>query len=128
MNNGLVYLMLSLVSDTVIRLAGKYDHPAILLNAGTKQKRRSIEFTVKTLLAKKGLIPSFIGEGYSGARFALHDKAGKKRMVGIYMPLEARAFNMPLAKLEKRKKTAPIISEIVEVIPLIGKGKSIKSL
>lgn len=128
MNNGLVYLMLSLVSDTVIRLAGKYDHPAILLNAGTKQKRRSIEFTIKTLLAKKGLIPSFIGEGYSGARFALHDKAGKKRMVGIYMPLEARAFNMPLAKLEKRKKTAPIISEIVEVIPLIGKGKSIKSL
>jgi hypothetical protein len=75
------------------------------------------------MLAEKDLIPSFIGKGFSGARFALIDANGKKKMVGIYMPIEARAFLTSLAELEKRKINGSVIKEIVEVRPLVGRKK-----
>ena len=123
MNNGLVYIMLSLVSETVIELAKKHNHAEVLVNADTTEKKRSIEFTVKTLLADKGLIPSFIGKGFSGARFGLMDANGKKKMVGIYMQVEARAFKTSLAELENKKNKASVINEIIEVRPLVGQKK-----
>ena len=120
MNNGLVYLMLSLVSDTVTSLAQKHNHPSVLVGCETKEKRRAIEYTVKTMLAQKGLIPSFIGDGYSGARFALYDKSGKKLTVGLYMPVSVEAFNSSLSELEARKKSCPFIKQIARVQPKIG--------
>jgi hypothetical protein len=123
MNNGLVYIMLSLVSEAVIQLAKRHNHAEVLVNADTTEKKRSIEFTVKTLLADKGLIPSFIGKGFSGARFGLMDSNGKKKMVGIYMPVEARAFKTSLAEMEKKKNKASVINEIIEVRPLVGQKK-----
>ena len=123
MNNGLVYIMLSLVSETVIQLAKKHNHAEVLVNADTTEKKRSIEFTVKTLLADKGLIPSFIGKGFAGARFGLMDANGKKKMVGIYMPVEARAFKTSLAEMAQKKNKASVINEIVEVRPLVGQKK-----
>jgi len=123
MNNGLVYIMLSLVSEAVIQLAKRHNHTEVLVNADTTEKKRSIEFTVKTLLGEKGLIPSFIGKGFAGARFGLMDANGKKKMVGIYMPVEARAFKTSLADLESKKIKDSIISEIVEVQPLVGQKK-----
>jgi hypothetical protein len=123
MNNGLIYIMLSLVSETVIQLAKRHNHCEVLVNADTTEKKRSIEFTVKTLLGEKGLIPSFIGKGFAGARFGLMDANGKKKMVGIYMPVEARAFSTTLADLESKKIKDSIISEIVEVQPLVGQKK-----
>jgi hypothetical protein len=123
MNNGLVYLMLSLVSETVIQLARKHNRPEILVNADTTEKKRNIEFTVKTLLAEKGYIPSFIGQGFSGARFGLFASDGKKKMVGIYMPVEARAFQTSLSELENKKNKASVIKEIAEVRPLVGRKK-----
>ena len=123
MNNGLVYIMLSLVSEAVIQLAKRHNHAEVLVNADTTEKKRSIEFTVKTLLADKGLIPSFIGKGFSGARFGLMDTNGKKKMVGIYMPVEARAFKTSLAEMKKKKNKASVINEIIEVRPLVGQKK-----
>jgi hypothetical protein len=123
MNNGLVYLMLNLVSETVLTLAKRHNHLEVLVNADTTEKKRSLEFTVKTLLADKGYIPSFIGKGYSGARFGLIDANGKKKLVGVYMPVEARAFQASLADLEERKNKNNIIKEIVEVRPLVGQKK-----
>lgn len=123
MSNGLVYLMLSLVSETVIQLARKHNHPEVLVNADTTEKKRNIEYTVKTLLAEKGYIPSFIGQGFSGARFGLFDANGKKKMVGIYMPVEARAFQTSLSELENKKNKASVIKEIAEVRPLVGRKK-----
>ena len=123
MNNGLVYIMLSLVSETVIQLAKKHNHAEVLVNADTTEKKRSLEFTVKTLLAEKGLIPSFIGQGFAGARFGLMDGNGKKKMVGIYMPIEARAFKTSLAELENKKNKASVIKEIIEARPLVGQKK-----
>jgi len=123
MNNGLVYLTLDLVSKTVIQLAEKHNHPGILVNADTKEKKRQIEYTVKTLLDKEGFIPSFIGKGFSGARFGLINKKAKKKTMGIYMPVDARAFGTSLTELESRKKNAPIIKKICEVRPMIGKKK-----
>jgi hypothetical protein len=123
MNNGLVYIMLSLVSEAVIQLAKRHNHAEVLVNADTTEKKRSIEFTVKTLLADKGLIPSFIGKGFSGARFGLMDANGKKKMVGIYMQVEARAFKTSLAELENKKNKASVINEIIEVRPLVGQKK-----
>ena len=120
MNNGLVYLMLSLVSDTVVRLAQKHNHPEVLVGCETKEKKRSIEYTVKTMLAHKGFIPSFIGDGYSGARFALYDKNGKKLTAGIYMPVSAEAFKTPLAELEVKKNNCPFIKLIADVQPKTG--------
>ncbi|RKY68862.1 MAG: hypothetical protein DRQ02_03000 [Candidatus Latescibacterota bacterium] len=119
MSNGLIYVTLDLVSDTVLKLAKKHNHPEVLLNAETKEKKRAIEYTVKTMLVEKELIPSFIGEGYTGARFVICT-TGKKR-VGFYLPIHANAFQTPLAELEARKKDAFVISEITEVKPLIGK-------
>ncbi|RKY71405.1 MAG: hypothetical protein DRQ24_07430, partial [Candidatus Latescibacterota bacterium] len=119
MSNGLIYVTLDLVSDTVLKLAKKHNHPEALVNAETKEKKRAIEYTVKTMLVEKELIPSFIGEGYTGARFAICT-TGKKR-VGFYLPIHAHAFQTPLAELEARKKDAPVIKEITEVKPLIGK-------
>ena len=123
MQNGLVYLTLDLVSKTVIRLAEKNNHPGILVNADTREKKRQIEYTVKTLLDKEGFIPSFIGKGFSGARFVLINKKAKKKTIGIYMPVDARAFGNSLTELESRKKNAPIIRNICEVRPMIGKKK-----
>ena len=123
MNNGLVYLMLSLVSETVIHLAKQTNHLEILVDADSKDKKRSIEYSVKTILAEKGLIPSFIGKGFSGARFALIDADGRKKKVGIYMPVEARAFSKSLHKLENKKNNFSVIKEIVEVRPLVGQKK-----
>jgi hypothetical protein len=123
MNNGLVYLMLSLVSDTVIEMAKRQNHAEVLVNADSTEKKRSLEFTVKTILADRGLIPSFIGKGFSGARFGLIDGAGKKKMVGIYMPVEARAFKCSLSELEDRKNKSPVIKQITEVRPLVGQKK-----
>jgi HD domain len=123
MNDGLVYLTLDLVSETVIHLAQKHNHPEVLINADTKEKKRAIEYTVKTSLNEQGYIPSFIGEGYSGARFAVIHKKNRGRTIGIYMPIEVRAFRTSLADLEKRKKNAPLIKKICEVRPLIGKKK-----
>ena len=123
MNNGLVYIMLSLVSEAVIQLAKRHNHAEVLVNADTTEKKRSIEFTVKTLLADKGLIPSFIGKGFSGARFGLMDANGKKKMVGIYMPVEARAFKTSLADMENKKNKDSIIKDIIEVRPLVGQKK-----
>ncbi|PIP38550.1 MAG: hypothetical protein COX19_12100 [Desulfobacterales bacterium CG23_combo_of_CG06-09_8_20_14_all_51_8] len=123
MNNGLVYLMLSLVSETVIQLAKNHNHAEVMVNADTTEKKRSLEFTVKTMLADKGYIPSFIGKGFSGARFGLIDANGKKKMVGIYMPVEARAFKTSLAELENRKNKTSVIKEITEVRPLVGQKK-----
>ena len=120
MNNGLVYLMLSLVSDTVVRLAQKHNHPEVLVGCETKEKKRAIEYTVKTMLAQKGFIPSFIGEGYSGARFALYDKNGKKLTAGIYMPVSVEAFGVPLSALEAKKNNCPFISKIADVQPKTG--------
>jgi len=123
MNNGLVYLMLNLVSETVLILAKRHNHLEVLVNADTTEKKRSLEFTVKTLLADKGYIPSFIGKGFSGARFGLMDASGKKKLVGVYMPVEARAFQTSLADLEERKNKNNIIKEIIEVRPLVGQKK-----
>jgi hypothetical protein len=123
MNNGLVYLMLSLVSDTVIEMAKCHNHNEVLINIDSTEKKRSLEFTVKTMLAEKGLIPSFIGKGFSGARFGLIDGVGKKKMVGIYMPVEARAFKISLSELEDRKNKFPVIKRIAEVRPLVGQKK-----
>jgi len=120
MNNGLVYLMLSLVSDTVVRLAQKHNHPEVLVGCETKEKKRSIEYTVKTMLAQRGFIPSFIGDGYSGARFALYDKNGKKLTAGIYMPVSAEAFKTPLSELEAKKNNCPFIKQIADVQPKTG--------
>jgi len=128
MSNGLVYIMLSLVSEAIIQLAKRHNHSEVLVNADTTEKKRSIEFTVKTLLAEKGLIPSFIGKGFAGARFGLMDANGKKKMVGIYMPVEARAFKISLVDLERKKIKDSIISEIVEVQPLVGQKKQGVSL
>ncbi|RLB13759.1 MAG: hypothetical protein DRG82_15105 [Deltaproteobacteria bacterium] len=122
MNHGLVYLTLDLVSETVILLAKKHAHPEVLINADTREKKRQIEYTVKTLLNRQGFIPSFIGDGYSGARFALLRK-NRKKTIGIYMPVDVRAFGTCLGDLEKRKKKAPFISRISEVHPLVGKKK-----
>ncbi|MFZ2632921.1 MAG: HD domain-containing protein [Desulfosalsimonadaceae bacterium] len=123
MNNGLVYLMLNLVSETVLLLAKRHNHLEVLVNADTTEKKRSLEFTVKTLLADKGYIPSFIGKGFSGARFGLIDASGRKKLVGVYMPVEARAFQTSLADLEERKNKNNIIKEIIEVRPLVGQKK-----
>jgi len=123
MNNGIVYLMLSLVSETVIQLAKQQNHAEVIVNADTTEKKRSIEYTVKTMLAAKELIPSFIGKGFSGARFALIDANGKKKKVGIYMPVNARAFSKSLAELESRKNKDSVIKEINEVRPLVGRKK-----
>ena len=123
MNNGLVYLMLNLVSETVLILAKRHNHLEVLVNADTTEKKRSLEFTVKTLLADKGYIPTFIGKGYSGARFGLIDTSGKKKLVGVYMPVDARAFQASLADLEERKNKNNIIKEIIEVRPLVGQKK-----
>ncbi len=123
MNNGLVYLMLSLVSETVIHLAKQNNHMELLVNADAKEKKRSIEYTVKTMLAEKGLIPSFIGKGFSGARFALIDANGRKKKVGIYMPIEARAFSKSLNELENKKNKSSVVNEIKEVRPLVGQKK-----
>ena len=120
MNNGLVYLMLSLVSDTVVRLAQKHNHPEVLVACETKEKKRSIEYTVKTMLAQKGFIPSFIGDGYSGARFALYDNDGKKLTAGIYMPVSAEAFKTPLSELEAKKNNCPFIKQIADAQPKTG--------
>ncbi|OPL12121.1 MAG: hypothetical protein AVO38_03575 [delta proteobacterium ML8_D] len=128
MNNGLVYLMLSLVSETVIHLAKQTNHLEILVDADSKTKKRSIEYTIKTMLAEKGLIPSFIGKGFSGARFALIDADGRKKKVGIYMPIEARAFSKSLADLDNKKNKASVINEIKEVRPLVGQKKMISAL
>jgi hypothetical protein len=121
MKNGLVYLTLDFVSETVIALAKKHGHPEVLLNADTKEKKRAIEYTVKTLLNKQGFIPSFIGEGYSGAKFAVIRKKSTKKTIGIYMPVEVRAFSTSLADLEQRKNKVPNIKNISEVRPLVGK-------
>ena len=123
MNNGLVYLMLSLVSETVIYLAQKYNHSEILVSADSTEKKRNIEFTIKTMLAQKDLIPSFIGKGFAGARFGLIDANGKKKMVGIYMPIQSQAFKTNLADLEKRKNKTGLLKEITEVRPLVGRKK-----
>jgi hypothetical protein len=123
MNNGLVYLMLSLVSETVIHLAKQNNHLEILVDADSKEKKRSIEYTIKTMLAEQGLIPSFIGKGFSGARFVLIDADGRKKKVGIYMPVEARAFSKSLHELENKKNNFSVIKEIVEVRPLVGQKK-----
>ena len=123
MNNGLVYLMLSLVSEIVIHLAKQTNHLEILVDADSKEKKRSIEYTIKTMLAEKGLIPSFIGKGFSGARFALIDADGRKKKVGIYMPVSVRAFSKSLHELENKKNNLSVIKEIVEVRPLVGQKK-----
>jgi len=122
MKNGLVYLTLDLVSETMLELAKKHNHPEVLVNADSKEKKRAIEYTVKTMLAQKGWIPSFIGKGYSGAKFTVENTSGKKS-VGLYMPIHASAFPSALADLEKRKKKAPILSNISNVTPLVGKKK-----
>jgi hypothetical protein len=93
------------------------------VDADSKEKKRSIEYTVKTMLAEKGLIPSFIGKGFSGARFALIDADGRKKRVGIYMPIEARAFSKSLNDLENKKNKSSVIKEIKEVRPLVGQKK-----
>ena len=123
MNNGLVYLMLSLVSEIVIHLAKQTNHLEILVDADSKEKKRSIEYTIKTMLAEKDLIPSFIGQGFSGARFALIDADGRKKKVGIYMPVSVRAFSKSLHELENKKNNFSVIKEIVEVRPLVGQKK-----
>lgn len=123
MQNGLVYLMLSLVVEIVVQLAKKHDRPEVLVNADTKEKMVSIEYAVKTLLKKQGLIPSFIGEEYIGAKFAVARQGSSKKSIGFYLPVEARAFKTPLRNLEKRKKNAPAIKKILDVRPLIAKKK-----
>jgi len=122
MNNGLVYLIPDLVSDTVIELAREAGHSEIMVGAETKDKRRRIEYTVKTMLAERDLIPSFIGEGYSGARFAIITR-DRKKTAGFYMAVKAEAFKTPLADLEKRKNNASFFSNIAEVKPLIPTKK-----
>lgn len=124
MNNGLVYVMLDLVSSTVFSMAKEARKTDLLLYETTKEKKRMVEYTIKTMLDEKGYIPSFIGEGYSGARFALVDSKGKRIGIGIYMPIISQAFQTSLAELEARKKkNAGVLSEIAEVRPLIGKKK-----
>lgn len=120
MSNGLVYVTLDLVSDTVLKLAKKHNHPEVLVNADTKEKKRAIEYTVKTMLVEKELIPSFIGEGYTGARFAVYKKNGK-RTIGFYLPIDASAFGTSLADLEALKKNTPVINEISDIKPLVRK-------
>jgi len=120
MNNGLVYLMLDLVSDTVVRLAQKHNHPEVLVNAQSREKKRAIEYTVKTMLMQEGHIPSFIGAGYSGARFALYNKEGKKLRVGIYMPVSVQFFKATLKELEARKNKTDFLKQIKEVQPKTG--------
>lgn len=119
MKNGLVYVTLDLVSESVFELAKKHNHPEVLVGAESKEKKRAVEYTVKTMLVEKGVIPSFIGEGYSGARFAVYK--GGKRTIGFYLPIQADAFTTPLSELEARKKNAPIIGEISDVKPLVRK-------
>ena len=123
MQNGLVYLMLNLVVEVLVELAKKHDHPEILINAESKEKMVSIEYTVKTLLKNQDLIPSFIGDEYIGARFAVMRRDSNKKSIGFYMPVEARAFKTRLRDLENRKKNAPAIKKISGVRPLIGKKK-----
>jgi len=119
MKNGLVYLTLDLVSDIVFELAKKHNHPEVLVGSDTKEKKRSIEYAVKKMLVERGFIPSFIGEGYTGARFAVYKNG--KRTIGFYLPLQASAFKTSLAELEARKKNVAILKEISDVKPLIRK-------
>ena len=123
MQNGLVYLMLSLVVEIVLQLAEKHNRPGLLVNADTKEKMISIENTVKDILAKKDVIPSFIGKEYVGAKFAVSAQNRNRKSIGFYLPVKASAFKTPLRDLEKRKKNAPAIKKISDVRPLIGKKK-----
>jgi len=118
--------MLSLVSETVFTLAKKHNHPEVLVYSNSLEKKRCIEYTVKTMLEHKGFIPSFIAEGYSGARFGLINSHGKRLIVGTYMPVVSQAFRTPLSELERRKNNLSVLSTIAEVRPLLGPGSGRK--
>lgn len=118
MRDGLVYVMPALISDLVIRLAEKKGHKEILIYEKDKEKRRNLEYTVATMLKEKGLIPDFIGDGYTGARFVLLDRAGNKFRKGFYTPIKVEAFKSSLSELEARKEESSKLKKIATIKPV----------
>ncbi len=119
MNNGLIYTQLQLVSDTVLIMAAESKNEKLLARGAGKKQRRNIECSITNILRQKNLIPDFIVEGYPGAPFSLKNRQGKQILIGYYTPMKNRAFQTPLADIEKRKKKSKLLLEIAEVEPLI---------
>ena len=116
MNNGLVYVMLQLVSDTVFAMAKKNE--LLVKGTGRKQKRKII-YSITSILRQKNLLPDLIGEGYIGTPFSLKNKQKTQMLTGYYIPIKVEAFKTTLAELEKRKKASKLLSKITEVEALI---------
>ena len=119
MNNGLVYVMLQLVSDTVLAMAQKNGESKLLVKGTGRNQRRNIEYSITSILREKNLIPDFIGEGYPGAPFSLKNIQKTQMLTGYYTPIKVEAFKTTLTKLEKRKKESELLSKITEVEALI---------
>ncbi|WDN91062.1 hypothetical protein BuS5_04034 (plasmid) [Desulfosarcina sp. BuS5] len=119
MNNGLVYVMLQLVSDTVLSMAKENGENKLLVRGTGRNQRRNIEYSITSILRQKDLIPDFIAEGYPGAPFSLKNIHKKQILTGYYTPIKAEAFKTTLAELEKRKKESKLLSKIIKVEALI---------
>ena len=119
MNNGLVYVMLQLISDTVLSMAKENGENKLLVRGTGRIQRRNIEYSVTCILRQKDLIPDFIAEGYPGAPFSLKNIHKKQMLTGYYTPIKAEAFKTTLSKLEKRKKESKLLLKIIEVQALI---------
>ena len=119
MNNGLVYVMLQLVSDTVLSMAKENGENKLLVRGTGRNQRRNIEYSITSILRQKDLIPDFIAEGYPGAPFSLKNIHKKQILTGYYTPIKAEAFKTTLAELEKREKESKLLSKIIKVEALI---------
>ena len=95
MRNGLVYVMLELISSIVYDLAEAENRLDVI-----NEPKRNIEHTVRFLL--KEYIPSNIGQSYNGRRYNLYNN-GRIILKGFYMPIKVEAFNISIAELENKK-------------------------
>ena len=95
MRDGMVYVMLEMISSIVYDLAEAKNRLEIIT-----EPKRNIEYTVRVLL--KQYIPPDIGPSYSGRRYNLY-YSNKTIRQGFYMPIKAEAFNITISEMEKRK-------------------------
>jgi len=118
-NNGIVYVSLQLISDTVLMMGRKNDQEELFVRGTGKKQRKKIEYSITSILHHNNSIPDFIDKRYPGASFSLKNIQGKQISTGYYAPIKVEAFKTSIATLEKRKKKSKLLSEIASVEILI---------
>jgi|GEM_PF-4065804 len=107
MPKGVVYVMPSQIIETVEKLA---------CGRAVPEDKQKIPILVKDMLAGNGFVFGIenIRESHAGIRLKVIGLLGTRR--GLFLPIVASAFKIPLAELEARKQDSPVLNTITRVV------------